>query len=55
MTAIGELWATLQDVGECGDLVGHLRAWWEVVRGRVTPDDPAGAVILEGADDLAEV
>ncbi len=35
MELLRELWAALVDAAECGDLAGHLRAWWEVVRGDV--------------------
>ena len=31
-----ELWATLCDVWKCGDLPGHLAAWWAVATGQVT-------------------
>ena len=34
-----ELWAVLIDVMHEGDLWGHLVAWLDVVRGRVTPED----------------
>ena len=34
---IGELWATLTDAARYGDWLGHLRAWWAVATGRVTP------------------
>jgi len=37
-----ELWATLRDWRECGDLRGHLWAWLELARGRVTVGDRAG-------------
>lgn len=30
-----ELIATLADAARHGDWCGHLRAWWEVVTGRV--------------------
>ncbi len=30
-----ELLATIQDAARHGDLRGHLRAWWEVVTGKV--------------------
>ena len=32
MRAIAELYHTLIDVAREGDLRGHLRAWWAVVR-----------------------
>jgi len=31
--ALQELLWTLADVVECGDLLGHLVCWWQVVRG----------------------
>jgi hypothetical protein len=37
-TAVKELALTLADVLECGDMRGHIVAWWEVVTGKVTPD-----------------
>lgn len=40
MAALGELWHTLVDVRECGDLRGHLGAWWAVITGQVDPDAP---------------
>ena len=36
MNGLRELAAALFDVLCCGDLWGHLRAWYEVARGRVT-------------------
>jgi hypothetical protein len=39
--AVKELALTLADVLECGDLRGHLAAWWGVVSGRVDMDAPA--------------
>jgi len=33
--ALRELAATLADAWRCGDLRGHLSAWWEVVTGAV--------------------
>ncbi len=42
MDPIRELAWTLWDALQEGDLPGHLRSWWAVVTGRVTPDDPAG-------------
>lgn len=32
--AMRELFLTLADAWECGDLVGHLKAWWQVVTGK---------------------
>lgn len=37
--AAGELWASLLDARECGDLRGHLRAWWAVMVGTTGPED----------------
>ena len=37
-----EMWAILADAARCGDLRGHLAAWWHVIRGRVTPEARAG-------------
>jgi len=34
-----ELVAALQDTLVCGDLPGHLAAWWRVATGRVTSED----------------
>jgi hypothetical protein len=31
-TILFELLSTLADACECGDLRGHLRAWWQAVR-----------------------
>jgi len=36
--ASGELWAALVDAKQTGDLWGHLRAWWDVMTGRVDPE-----------------
>ena len=36
MRTLGELAAALFDSLCCGDLLGHLRAWLDVARGRVT-------------------
>jgi len=41
---IKELFATLWDWVQCGDLPGHLQIWWFVVRGRVTPETSAAEV-----------
>jgi len=38
MRALGELAATLWDSLRCGELGAHLRAWWSVATGKVTPD-----------------
>lgn len=38
---LGELWATLLDAVRCGDLRGHLAAWWAVASGRVTGETRA--------------
>jgi hypothetical protein len=35
-----ELWCCLQDWRECGDLWGHLVAWWHVVSEREDVDAP---------------
>jgi hypothetical protein len=43
---IRELWAVLMDAWQVADLCGHLRAWWEVVRGKWVfeqPVQPTGA------------
>jgi len=37
-TRLRELWAALVDAAECGNWVEHLRAWWDVARGRITPE-----------------
>jgi hypothetical protein len=37
--ALAELRATLADVARCGDLAGHLVAWWDVVTGETHADD----------------
>ena len=42
--AAGELRAALVDAGECGDLRGHLAAWWGLMTGRVDPQDCYKAV-----------
>jgi len=42
--AAGELWAVLVDARECGDLRGHLAAWWGLMVGRVDPEDTYRAV-----------
>jgi len=39
-----ELIATLWDTVLCGDLRGHLQAWWSVISGRVTPESSAAEV-----------
>ena len=41
MSAIRELVATLLDVRENGDLMGHLAEWWQVVTHRELLDDCA--------------
>lgn len=46
--AVRELLYTLGDVLECGDLRGHLAAWWDVVAGRVDVDGPALAACTSG-------
>lgn len=46
--AVRELVGTLADVLECGDLRGHLAAWWDVVAGRVDVDGPALVVCIPG-------
>ena len=38
MRVLGELAAAVWDSLCCGDLLGHLRAWLDVTRGRVTAD-----------------
>jgi hypothetical protein len=35
-----ELCLSLRDWRECGNLWGHLVAWWRVVSGRCDPDAP---------------
>lgn len=50
MNALQELLDTLNDVIYCGDLVGHLRAWWRVVRGEVNMEAqivPAGTAVAD--------
>jgi len=50
MNALQELLDTLNDVICYGDLVGHLRAWWRVVRGEVDMEAqivPAGAAVAD--------
>ena len=42
---IKELLATLRDWRECGDLWGHLQAWWIVVSRRVTLDCSVAEVV----------
>ncbi len=37
-----ELISTLKDVLECGDLAGHLRAFWRVATGQISPFHSAG-------------
>lgn len=34
-----ELLWTLADVVECGDLIGHLVCWWQVVRAAEVVDE----------------
>jgi hypothetical protein len=51
-----ELWASLCDWRRCGDLVGHLCAWWRVVTGRASAGDrytvtPAGLGAVRGGQD----
>ncbi len=45
MNALQELYSTLLDVIWYGDLAGHLRAWWRVVRGEI---DVEAQVVLTG-------
>ena len=33
-----ELYWTLAEAWRCGDLAGHLRAWWKVITGKVEVD-----------------
>lgn len=33
-----ELLRTVVDIARTGDVTGHLRAWWEVVTGRVVAE-----------------
>jgi hypothetical protein len=50
MDARQELYSTLGDAICCGDLVGHLRAWWRVVRGEIDVEArivPAGAAVAD--------
>jgi len=42
MSAVRELWACLLDWRQCGDLWGHLVAWWQVVTGQVSDADRWG-------------
>ena len=41
---LSELWSTICDYAECGDLRGHLRALIGVLLGRVTEHDRYGLV-----------
>lgn len=51
-TMFRELLHTLIDAARTGDPVGHLRAWWQVVRGQVICDlQPGDAPLLVYADD----
>lgn len=43
---IKELFATLWDWVQCGDLRGHLQAWWKVMCGQVTPESSAAEVMM---------
>ena len=43
--ALGELWATLQDILQCGDVVGHLVALGAVPMGTVTDDSTVQEVV----------
>lgn len=38
-----EIWYTLKDTLQSGDLPGHLRSFRRVLSGQVQPDDPAGS------------
>jgi len=38
-TVLTELVATWTDYRECGDLGGHVRAFWRWLTGQVRPDD----------------
>ncbi|MBN1485312.1 MAG: hypothetical protein JXA37_11385 [Chloroflexia bacterium] len=49
--ALRELEASLADAAECGDLVGHLLSWWNVVTGKTQGGDLV--VPLKGAFDEA--
>ncbi len=49
-----ELLSSLRDSLECGDLVGHLCAFWRVATHQVQPEDPAGSP-AERRDTPAEV
>lgn len=37
--AAGELRAALVDAKQEGDYLGHIRAWWGLMTGRVDPED----------------
>ena len=50
MNTLQELFDTLSDVICYGDLVGHLRAWWRVVRGEIDVEAqivPAGTAVAD--------
>ena len=47
--ALLELWYTLLDTLQTGDLIGHLWAWWEVVTGQVVVDDEDDALAVPTA------
>jgi len=51
--ALRELAGTLADVLECGDLRGHLVAWWDVVTGQVDVDSPTPVCICSESGSLA--
>lgn len=51
--ALRELAGTLADVVECGDLRGHLVAWWDVVTGRVDVDSPTPVCICSESGSVA--
>jgi hypothetical protein len=40
-----ELWASFADWRQCGDLAGHLRAWWGAIH--TNPDRPIPYTVAE--------
>ncbi len=49
-----ELLASLKDSLECGDLLGHLRAFWRVYTGQVSPFHSAGVPAPTAQHDSGE-
>ena len=46
LVILRELLASLADCCQCGDLAGHLRAWWAMRR--TNPDGPIPYTLPEG-------